>query len=187
MGASGDDDGLYGGLPEELAILVREIGEAPPELFPEPTPEPALDPVPEPVPAPVLTPVLPLSKKKDRGRYILEEEDLPAEDVRLLHGRAMVIDGEAVTETGSGNPRTYYIAYDQVQGLVVPARSLSIEAVGPDDLYYRWTDDGEHWSAWVTLYEGVTHEYEVDNKCRFAELQVYAVTPGAILNIRATR
>lgn len=186
MGASGE---LYGELPEELAILVREIGEAPPEPSPEPAPEPVSDPIPEPAPAPapILTPVPPLSKKKDRGRYILEEEDLPEEDVRLLHGRAMVIDGEAVTETSSGNPRTYYIAYDQVQGLVVPARSLSIEAVGPDDLYYRWTDDGEQWTAWTTLYEGMTHEYEVDNKCRFAEVQVYAETSGAILNIRATR
>lgn len=181
--------------PPELSVLVGEVDdeETPPELtpFPEPEPTPTPTPAPTPVPAPALAPVLspvpPLLKRKDRGAYVLEEGDLSEEDKRLLHGRAFIVSEGVVAGTDSANALTYYIAYDQVQGLVVPARSMSIEAVGPDDIYYRWTDNGEQWTAWVTLYEGMTHEYEVDNKCRFAEVQVYAATSGAVVNIRATR
>jgi len=121
------------------------------------------------------------------GTYALEEDTLSDEVKALLHGRAFVIDNESITETSSGSPRVYYLASDRVIGLVVPARSLSIDNDGPDDLYYRWTDDGEKWTAWITLNEGETHDYDTYEKCRFAEIQVYAYTSGAKLSLRATR
>lgn len=131
------------------------------------------------VPAPFLT--------RERGVYTLNENDLSEEDKQLLHYRSFVIDREAVTEGGSGNPRTYYIAYDQVQGLVVPARNLSIDNHGPGSLHYRWTDDGEKWTSWITLEEGVNDEYVEYDNCRFAEVQVYADRSGGIISMRATR
>jgi len=121
------------------------------------------------------------------GTYLLEEEDLSEEDKRLLHGRAFIIDNEVITAVDSNSPQVYYIAADQVNGLVIPARSISIDNEGPEDLFYRWTDDGEKWTSWVTLSEGETHDYDTYEKCRFAEVQVYAALTGVRVSIRATR
>lgn len=122
-----------------------------------------------------------------RGSYVLDEEDLVEEDKRLLHGRAFVVDRDTITEISSGSARTYYVAYDQVQGLVVPGRSLAVENNGDGSLHYRWTDDGDKWTAWITLEEGGAHDYRVDEKVRFAEIQVYADTSGSIISMIATR
>lgn len=124
---------------------------------------------------------------RTRGGYIMDEDKLPEGAKLLLHGRSYIIDRSAVTAIDSGSASTYYLAADKVQGLVVPARSLSIENTGPGSMYYRWTDDGEKWTSWVTMDEGVTHEFAPDEKCRFAEVQVYVETSGALLSLRATR
>jgi len=121
------------------------------------------------------------------GRYYMEEDELPAELRSLLHGRAFVVDRDVITETSSGSPRTYYIAADTVQGLIVPARSVSIHNYGPGDSYYRWTDDGERWTGWITLEDDVIHTYTPEEHCRFAEVQVYVQTSGCVLSLRATR
>ncbi len=76
----------------------------------------------------------------------------------------------------------------QVKGLLIPARSLCIENHGPSDVYYRWTDFGEKWSSWVTLEDGVHDEYDVSEKLRFADVQVYSVdSSGTLISLRATR
>ncbi|MDD5614964.1 MAG: hypothetical protein PHH85_02045 [Candidatus Methanoperedens sp.] len=182
---------LFGGI--KVFDIPPEVTPTPvPSSTPTPTPSPGfVTPAPTPVPTPAPTPsgdtgTVP-QKKVDRGNYILEESDLPPEDVRLLHGRAFVVDRAVVTSIDPSNPLTYYIAYDQVQGLVVPARSLAIENNGEGSVYYRWTDDGEKWTAWITLEEGGSHNYRVDEKCRFAEVQVYADVDTAIMSIVLTR
>ena len=121
-----------------------------------------------------------------RGTYILAEEDLPKEYKELLHGRAYVIDAEITTETDSAAPRTYYIAADQVQGLIVPARSMFIKCEG-GNAKYRFSDDGERWTSWVSLQNGMGHAYIPQELCRFAEVQVYAETYGTLISLRATR
>ena len=121
-----------------------------------------------------------------RGTYILNEEDLPESYKELLHGRAFIIDREMITESDSGAPKTYYIAADQVQGLIVPARSIFIKSEEGES-YYRWTDSGEKWSDWITLQEGQGHAYQIQELCRFAEVQVYADESGALITLRATR
>lgn len=121
-----------------------------------------------------------------RGTYILNEEDLPETYKELLHGRAYVIDREKITESDSGAPRTYYIAADKVQGLVVPARSMFIKTE-EGDTHYRWTDSGEKWGAWITLQNGQGHTYFQQELCRFAEVQVYCQVAGTLVSLRATR
>jgi len=121
-----------------------------------------------------------------RGVYVLDEDDLPDAQKELLHGRAYVIDRQEVTETDSGAPRTYYIAADQTQGLVVPGRTLFIKSE-LSDAFYRWTDDGDKWTDWITIYDGAGHSYISDEKCRFAEVQVFVDESDALLTLRATR
>lgn len=122
-----------------------------------------------------------------KGTYILNEEDLPNKYKELLHNRAYVKDLEEITETSSGTPRTFYIAADKAQGLIVPARSISINNSGPSDVYYRWTDDGERWTDWITMEDCITDEYDTVEKCRFAEIQVYSLDVGSVISLRATR
>lgn len=121
-----------------------------------------------------------------RGRYTLEEDDLPESLKELLHGRIFVIDREIITATNSNEAVTYYIAADKVQGLVVPARYISIDSEAYD-IHYRHTDDGERWSNWITLPAYKTDSSSPLEKCRFAEIQVYTDTSGARVSIRATR
>jgi len=119
---------------------------------------------------------------------ILDEDYLSDQQKLLLHGRAFIIDREELVGTSSNNPVTYYISSDQVQGLVIPARSLSIENHGPSDVYYRWTDFGEKWSSWITLEDGVHDEYDVAEKLRFGDVQVYSEdNSGTLISLRATR
>ncbi len=121
-----------------------------------------------------------------RGRYVLDEKDLPDAHSELLHGRAYVIDRKEITETSSASSKAYYIAADKVQGLIVPARTLFIKSELGDS-YYRWTDDGEKWTDWITLIDGLAHTYLPQELCRFAEVQVYAESSGALITLRATR
>ena len=121
-----------------------------------------------------------------RGRYILEEEDLPKELKQQLHGRAFVIDRDILTATDTNDAVTYYIAGDKGQGLIIPARSLSIDAEGYD-IIYRFTDDGEKWTGWITLPKGMTDSSSPLEKSRYAEIQAYSTTSGGIISIRATR
>lgn len=119
--------------------------------------------------------------------YKMEEDELPEETKLMLHGRAFVVDNDIITSDSSGSPQTYYIASDKVNGLIIPGRSLSIDNEGPEEIYYRWTDDGDKWTSWITLNEGETHDYDTYEKCRFAEVQVYVLLSGARVSIRATR
>ena len=118
----------------------------------------------------------------------IDEDYLSQQQQLLLHGRAFVVDWDELIGTSSNNPITYYLSSDQVQGLVVSARSLSIENHGPSDVYYRWTDFGEKWTSWVTLEDGVHDEYDVSEKLRFGDVQVYSNdNSGTFISIRATR
>ncbi len=121
-----------------------------------------------------------------RGIYILNEDDLPDTYKELLHGRAYIIDREEVTDTDSGAPGTYYIAADKVQGLIIPSRTLFIKSEN-SDAHYRWTDNGDKWTDWITLKDGLGHTYFTQELCRFAEVQVYVDEAGCLITIRATR
>ncbi len=121
-----------------------------------------------------------------RGIYILDEADLPDEKKELLHGRAYVVDREQVTETSPNSPRTYYIAADKTQGLIVPARAISINAE-LDTVYYRWSDSGLAWTSWITLFAGVIDNYLAEELNRFAELQVYGASAFGLVSVRASR
>lgn len=121
-----------------------------------------------------------------RGTYVMDEEDLPEAYKELLHGRAFVIDRETVTESDSASARTYYIAADKVQGLIIPARSMVIEVIN-GDVKYRYTDDGEHFTAWVTMETGISDDYSPQSKNRFAEVQVYMTSGTPLVSIRASR
>ena len=121
-----------------------------------------------------------------RGTYILDEEDLPESYKELLHGRAYVIERVEITETDPGAPRAFYIAADRVQGLIVPSRTLFIKSE-LSDAHYRFTDDGEKWTDWITLQDGQGHTYLPQELCRFAEIQTFANESGTLITIRATR
>lgn len=124
-----------------------------------------------------------ISKK---GTYFQEEEDLPKQLAPLLHGRAYVINDYTITSTSPSSPDTFYIAADKVQGLVIPARGLSIDSQF-DDAYYRWTDDGIKWTNWITLPNGTVDSYPVMDMNRFAEVQVYGRTTNTVIGLRASR
>ncbi len=117
---------------------------------------------------------------------ILDEDYLSEQQKLLLHGRAFIIDREEIVGTSSNNPVTYYIATDQVQGLVVPARTLSLKSED-SDIHYRWTDNGSQWTNWITIEERSLHTYSPEEKCRFHEVQVYADENVAKISLRATR
>lgn len=121
-----------------------------------------------------------------RGTYIMNEEDLPEQFKELLHGRAYVIDKEEISETDSSAARSYYIAADKVQGLIVPSRTLFIKCENSTG-HYRFTDDGDKWTDWITLEDGMAHTYIPQELCRFAEVQVYADQTDGIITLRATR
>ncbi|MHA1287249.1 MAG: hypothetical protein ACTSPB_07565 [Candidatus Thorarchaeota archaeon] len=121
-----------------------------------------------------------------KGRYFLNEDDLSDLLKTLLHGRAFVIDKESVTETSSSSPVTYYISADKTHGLLVPGRSLSINVEG-GNAHYRWTDDGEKWTNWVTLPDGATDSYLPQEMNRFAEIQAYVDKAGTLVSMRVTR
>jgi hypothetical protein len=121
-----------------------------------------------------------------RGIYIFDEDDLSDEKKELLHGRAYVVDREQVTETDPNSPRTYYVAADQGQGLIVPARALSINAE-LDTVYYRFSDNGIAWTSWITLFSGVIDNYLAEELNRFAELQVYGASAFGLVSVRASR
>jgi len=121
-----------------------------------------------------------------RGTYIMNEDELPEQFRELLHGRAYVIDKEEISETDSAGARTYYIAADKVQGLIVPSRTLFIKSENVN-AHYRFTDDGDKWTDWITLEDGMAHTYIPQELCRFAEVQVYADQTNAIITLRATR
>lgn len=121
-----------------------------------------------------------------RGTYVLEEENLPDAYKELLHGRAFISDCDTITENNSVSPRTYYIAADKVQGLIVPARSMFIE-VKNGDIKYKWSDDGERWTDWISLETGISDDYSPQSKNRFAEVQVYKTSGTPLINIIASR
>lgn len=121
-----------------------------------------------------------------KGRYFIEEEDLPEHLKGLLHGRAYVVDKDVITEVSSATPRTYYISADKTKGVIVPARSLSISSEN-GTIHYRWTDNGEQFTAWISLPDGAIDSYLQQEEVRFAEIQVYADTPDTLLSIRGTR
>lgn len=120
------------------------------------------------------------------GSYYMEEANLPKQLSKLLHGRAYVIDKDSISNTTASNPKTYYIAANKHKGLIIPGRSLFIEAINTI-AHYRWTDDGVKWTEWITLDNGSWNSYKTDEHCRFAELQVYIDTPNEQITLRATR
>ena len=121
-----------------------------------------------------------------KGRYYLNEEDLTDNLKGLLHGRAFVADKDSISEVSSTAPRTYYISADKARGLLVPGRSLSINVEG-EDAHYRWTDDGEKWTNWITLPDGATDSYLPQELNRFAEIQVYVDKAETLVSVRVTR
>lgn len=127
-----------------------------------------------------------------KGRYFLDEEDLPDTLKGLLHGRAFVADREIISEVSSASPKTYYISADKTNGLVIPGRSMSIGCeTSPSyvsgNAHYRWTDDGEKWTGWITLPIGKVFSFLPQEKSRFAEVQVYTDSGNIAVSIIVTR
>ena len=127
-----------------------------------------------------------------KGRYFQEEDDLPKVLKNLLHGRAFVADKDTITEVSSASPRTYYISADKTNGLLVPGRSMSIGAAAgtgyvSGDAHYRWTDDGERWTGWITLPIGKTFSFLPQELVRFAEVQVYTDSGNIDVSLIVTR
>ena len=121
-----------------------------------------------------------------RGTYYLEEDELPKNLQPLLHGRAYVQDQVTITNVVSSDPFTFYIAASKTQGLIIPARSMSIKVENSIG-HYRWTDDGIKWTGWITLPNGIVHSYLPQEKNRFSEIQVYMDTSGGLVSVRASR
>lgn len=121
-----------------------------------------------------------------KGRYFTNEEDLSKFLQTLLHGRAFVIDRESIQSTSPIAPTTYYISADKTSGLLVPGRSLSINTE-KGIMHYRWTDDGEKWTDWITMPDGATDSYSPQENVRFAEIQVYVDKAGTLASLRVTR
>ena len=121
-----------------------------------------------------------------KGRYFLNEDDIPDYLKGLLHGRAFAIDKDTISETSAQAPRTYYISADKTHGLLVPGRSASMNAEN-GDAHYRWTDDGERWTNWITIPDGATDSYLPQEMNRFAEVQVYVDKAGTLISLRVTR
>ena len=126
---------------------------------------------------------------RTRGNYYLDEEQLKSENIdlyNLLHGRAYVIDRQNITTVSSSSPITFYIAADKGKGLIIPARSLSIDIKGSDG-HYRWTDDGENWTDWITLPDGAIDSYLPQEQDRFAEIQIYVDKVDTKVSLRSSR
>ena len=127
-----------------------------------------------------------------KGRYFLNEEDLEDNLKALLHGRAFVADKDTITEVSALSPRTYYISADKSNGLIVPGRSMAIgseasAAYVSGSAHFRWTDNGEHWTEWITMPIGKTFSFLPDEKVRFAEVQVYTDSGNINLSLIVTR
>lgn len=120
------------------------------------------------------------------GSYYMDENTLPKQLSNLLHGRAYIIDHETISNNSASSPITYYIAANKHKGLIVPGRSLFIEAI-ETVAHYRWTDDGIKWTEWTTIDNGSWHAYAPDEHCRFAEIQIYVDTINEKVSLRATR
>ena len=127
-----------------------------------------------------------------KGRYFLNEDDLTKELKALLHGRAFVADKDSVSEVSALSPRTYYISADKSNGLIVPGRSMAIgteagAAYVSGSAHFRWTDNGEHWTEWVTMPIGKTFSFLPDEQVRFAEVQVYTDSGNIDVSLIVTR
>lgn len=126
------------------------------------------------------------------GRYYLEEADLPQHLSFLLHGRAYVVDKDTITEISAFSPRTYYVSADKSNGLIVPGRAMSIVAEAGShyvsgDAHFRWTDDGEKWTNWVTMPIGKSFSFLPQELVRFGEIQVYSDSGNIDMSIIVTR
>ena len=127
-----------------------------------------------------------------KGRYYLNEDDLTDSLKGLLHGRAFVADSDTISEVSSAAPRTYYVSADKSNGLIVPGRSMAIgSAAGAayvsGNAHFRWTDDGEHWTKWVTMPIGKTFSFLPQELVRFAEVQVYTDSGNIEVSLIVTR
>ena len=127
-----------------------------------------------------------------KGRYFLNEEDLTDELKALLHGRAFVADKDSISEVSAFSPRTYYISADKSNGLIVPGRSMAIgseagAAYVSGNAHFRWTDNGEHWTEWVTMPIGKTFSFLPQELVRFAEVQVYTDSGNIEVSLIVTR
>lgn len=127
-----------------------------------------------------------------KGRYYLNEDDLTDSLKGLLHGRAFVVDKEVVSEVSSASPRTYYISADKSNGLIVPGRSMAIgtaagSAYVSGVAHFRWTDDGEHWTKWITMPIGKTFSFLPEEQVRFAEVQIYTDSGNIEASLIVTR
>lgn len=121
------------------------------------------------------------------GSYYMEETNLPRHLYHLLHGRAYIMDRDPIPNITSSSPKTYYVAANKHKGLIIPGRSLFIESIN-SKIYYRWTDDGIKWTEWISLSNpGMWHSYDINEKCRFGEIQVYTNIPNSLINVRCTR
>lgn len=120
------------------------------------------------------------------GSYFMGESDLPPTLFNLLHGRAYIVDREVISTIDQGSPVTFYVAANKTKGLIIPGRSLFIEAVN-GIAHYRWTDDGYRWTEWTTIPANSWHSYRSDEHCRFAEIQTYMSNLDDKITIRVTR
>jgi len=126
---------------------------------------------------------------RSTGLYIMEEAELKERFKNLydiLHGRAYIVDNFVIDEITPSLPHTFYIAANKHNGLIIPGRSLFIEAID-GTAHYRWTDDGEKWTEWITLNSNMWHSFSPDEHCRFAEIQVYMDTTADRITLRVTR
>lgn len=127
-----------------------------------------------------------------KGRYYLNEDDLTDSLKSLLHGRAFVADKETISEVSAASPRTYYISADKSNGLIVPGRSMAIgteagAAYVSGNAHFRWTDDGEHWTKWITMPIGKTFSFLPQEQVRFAEVQIYTDSGNIDASLIVTR
>jgi len=127
-----------------------------------------------------------------KGRYFLNEDDLTKELKALLHGRAFVADKDSISEVSALSPKTYYISADKSNGLIVPGRSMAVgteagAAYVSGNAHFRWTDNGEHWTEWITMPIGKTFSFLPDEQVRFAEVQVYSDSGNIDVSLIVTR
>ncbi len=120
------------------------------------------------------------------GSYFMEESELPPTLSKLLHGRAYIVDRDVIEVLTSGTAITYYVAANKTKGLIIPGRTLFIEAVN-GIAHYRWTDDGSKWTEWITIPAHSWHAYRSNEQCRFAEIQVYVDNLNDKMTVRVTR
>ena len=120
------------------------------------------------------------------GSYFMDESELPPILSKLLHGRAYIVDRDVIEVTTTGTAVTYYVAANKTKGLIIPGRTLFIEAIN-GIAHYRWTDDGSKWTEWTTIPANSWHAYRSNEQCRFAEIQVYVNNLNDKVTMRVTR